>query len=112
MTFQSPPQTVIGKIFKRQLGKGKQGERIVNAIFTEDGRDLVIRHDNGTAFQDDLFDTLQGKRVKLTGIMQSFVLIVSELAEVGTKEKNSEPLTGDPPVAILESQETEIAKVG
>jgi hypothetical protein len=87
MITSSPMQTVIGILFKRKLGKGAKKDETVNAIFTEDGRDLVIRHDNGTAFQDIVFDGLQGKRVQLTGAMMSFVLVVDQEEELPPIEK-------------------------
>jgi hypothetical protein len=87
MTLSSPPQTVIGTLFKRKLGKGKQGDRMVNALFTEDGRDLVIRRESGTAFTDSVFDALQGKRVSVSGVMQSFVLVISEVEQLPAIEE-------------------------
>lgn len=109
MTMTSLPRTVIGTILKRKLGKGSKSDRIVNAILTEDGIDLVIRHDGGTAFEDTIFDALEGKRVRLTGVMQSFVMIVSDLAELGLKEKISEPLTEGASMATLSGPSEKIA---
>ena len=84
-------QTVIGKVVKREFGKGSNKHRIVNAVFTDDGRDLIIRHFNTTAFQDTQFDALEGKRVQLTGEMSSYVLIVDSAIELeSTKEQNNE----------------------
>lgn len=105
MTIYSVPQTITGTIIKRKLGKGSQKDKMVNAVLTEDGLDIVIRHNNGTAFQDVLFDSLEGKKVKITGTMQSFVLIVTDVVEMATgmvKEKNSEDLTAGGTVVIMQ----------
>lgn len=79
MTSFPSPKTMIGTIIKRKLGKGAQKEKLVNAVFTEDGLDIVIRHSGGTAFQDAEFDALEGKKVQITGSMMSFVMLVDRV---------------------------------
>lgn len=78
MTEISSQIVFNGRIIKRKFGKGNKGDRIVNALLTPEGADIVIRHEDGTAFSDPLFDTLEGKTVKLTGTIRSSVLIVDE----------------------------------
>ena len=78
MTEINSQLVFTGQIIKRKFGKGNKGDRIVNALLTPEGMDIVIRHENGNAFQDSVFDQLEGKKVKLTGTMQSSVLIVED----------------------------------
>ena len=82
MTEQHLQTSFTGQIIKRKFGKGSKGDRIVNALLTPEGYDIVIRREDGNAFTDPMFDRLQGKTVSITGKIQSSVLIVDECVMV------------------------------
>lgn len=84
--INTPSSFLVGKIIKRKLGRGSQKEKLVNALLTEGGSDLVVRREGGTAFQDELFDKLEGKKVRACGHMQSYVLIVENVEEIVSVE--------------------------
>lgn len=69
--------TYSGSVVKRRFGQGSKSER--DAVFLVTGdRDYVLRRQGGNPYHDPDLERLVGKKVRCTGIVTGYTLIVSD----------------------------------
>ena len=71
--------TYSGSVVKRRFGQGSKSER--DAVFLVTGdRDYVLRRQGGNPYHDPDLERLVGKKVRCTGIVTGYTLLVSDCA--------------------------------
>lgn len=74
----------IGKVTKKQFGKGSKSEH--EAIFLETEHDqYVLRRQGGNPFHDPELHNLVGKKISCTGLVDEYTLTVSDWKELEEK---------------------------
>jgi hypothetical protein len=84
------PLTFQGIVVRKQIGKGSKSERVANILMTDCGKEWVLRQQGKSALQDPELDALEGKAIKATGNVNSYVLVLSafeEISETDLKKK-------------------------
>lgn len=77
------PTQFSGSVVKRQFATGSKSERQAILLLTEAG-DYVLRRQGGNPFQDPELERLVGKRIRCTGTLTGYTLLVSECAVIPT----------------------------
>ena len=77
-TIETFKGKVVKKFISRKFGYEKEP---VNAIITDNGREFVLRREGVNVFQDEVLNSLEGKRISATGVIHSYVFIVNEFKE-------------------------------
>jgi hypothetical protein len=71
-----------GLVVRRPFGTGSKSER--RAVVLESAKgDFVLRRKGGLAFGDRDLEALVGKRIRCTGTVAGYTLLITSYAEVG-----------------------------
>ena len=71
--------TFSGSVVKRPFGTGTKSEHDAVMLVTKD-KEYVLRRQGGNAFQDPELDRLVGKRVRCTGTVAGYTLLITDCA--------------------------------
>lgn len=80
------PQTFQGIVVRKKIGKGSKSERVANLLMTDCGKEWVLRQQGKSALQDPELDALEGKAIKATGNVHSYVLVISQFEEIAESD--------------------------
>lgn len=80
-------QNFKGKVVRRQINKGSNSNKIANILITEHGKEFVLRQKGKNPLQDPELDLLDGKEIIATGIITSYVLILSSFQEIDIEKE-------------------------
>jgi len=69
--------TYSGSVVKRPFAKGSKSERDAIFLVTSEG-DYVLRRQGGNPYHDPDLERLVGKKIRCTGILTGYTLLVSE----------------------------------
>jgi hypothetical protein len=71
--------TYSGSVVKRPFGAGTKSEHDAVLLVTKD-KEYVLRRQGGNAFQDPELERLIGKRVRCTGTVAGYTLLITDCA--------------------------------
>jgi hypothetical protein len=78
------PRQFSGSVVKRPFAAGSKSERQAILLVTDAG-DYVLRRQGGNPFHDHELERLVGKRIRCTGTLTGYTLLVSECAVIPTE---------------------------
>ena len=74
-----PVETYIGSVVKRPFAVGTKSARDAILLLTKD-KEYVLRRQGGNAFQDPELEKLIGKRIRCTGTVAGYTLLITDYA--------------------------------
>lgn len=72
-------QTYTGSVVKRPFGLGTKSEHDAILLETQD-KEYVLRRQGGNAFRDPELEGLVGSRIRCTGTVTGYTLLITDYA--------------------------------
>ena len=80
-------EELSGKVIKKAITRGKK-ELLVNAIQTDDGREILVRREGTSIVKDDVIDALNNKTVVAVGIVDGSIFVATEIKEKDDEQED------------------------